>query len=137
MKKIVVVMLSAFLGLQCSDNIVSECATCPKPEQGQKVTFGELQRTIFTPQCISCHGGSFPSAGLNLEPGAAYLHLVNVPATTSLAKRVVPFSSSESYLVAVLDGQKAPQMPPTGRLNQAKIDSVIVWIDRGAVKDQE
>ena len=137
MKKIAVVILFACLGLRCSDNIVSECATCPKPEQGQKVTFGELQRTIFTPQCISCHGGTAPEAGLNLEPGEAFGNLVNVPAATSALKRIVPFKSSDSYLVWVLEGDKAPQMPPTGKLDRARIDSVIVWIDRGAVKDQE
>lgn len=47
-------------------------------------------------------------------------------------KLVVPFNSAESYLVWVLDGKQAPLMPPSGRLAQAQIDSVIAWIDRGA-----
>lgn len=126
---IIPLLLIAF---QCSKNIISECQECIEPASGTRITFSQIQNEIFTPQCASCHGGSFPSAGLNLETGKAYANLVNVPSTTAAQKRVAPYNSSESYLVWVLDGKKAPLMPPAGRLAQAKIDSVIAWIDRGA-----
>ncbi|MDZ7315462.1 MAG: hypothetical protein ONB24_04995 [candidate division KSB1 bacterium] len=121
-----------FFGFQCSKNIVSECRECVETPSGTRITFSAIQQTIFTPQCVSCHGGSYPAAGLNLEAGKAYEALVNVPSASSPQKRVVPFNSAESYLVWVLDGKQAPLMPPSGRLAQAQIDSVIAWIDRGA-----
>lgn len=132
MKKALIAIMM-FLTVQCGKNIVSECEECSDRQAGgQKTTLAEIQSDVFNQQCISCHGGTRPEAGLNLEEGLAYANLVNVNSTTASLKRVRPFSSSESYLVWVLEGEKAPQMPPPERLSQAKIDSVISWIDRGA-----
>lgn len=131
----VLILPFIFIVFQCSKNIVSECQECVETSGGTQITFSEIQRTLFTPQCASCHGGSVPAAGLNLETGKAYANLINVQSTTAPQIRVVPYKSAESYLVWVLDGKKAPLMPPSGRLSQAKIDSVIAWIDRGAPND--
>lgn len=120
-------------GIQCDNKIVSDCLTCAEQQPaGQKITLSEIQQTIFNPQCISCHGGNQPAAGLNLSEGLAHLNLVNQQSTTAAQVRVVPNKSSASYLVWVLEGEKAPLMPPTGALSRTKIDSVIAWIDRGA-----
>lgn len=132
MKKVLLVLITAFFFVQCSKNIVSECDTCTTQPTGQKITFSEIQSSIFNVQCVSCHNNAAPPAGLSLEAGVAYANLVNVPSTTAALKRVAPFNSAESYLVWVLEGEKAPLMPPSGRISQARIDSVIAWIDRGA-----
>lgn len=132
LKKLFLIAIVAFLAVQCSKNIISECDTCSTPPTGQKITFSEIQSSIFNQQCITCHNSDAPPAGLNLETDVAYANLVNVQSTTAAPKRVAPFKSAESYLVWVLEGEKAPLMPPSGRISQARIDSVIAWIDRGA-----
>ena len=126
--------LMLLLLIHCSENIVSECQVCTEPA-GETITFSEIQQDIFNVACVSCHGGASPTAGLDLSQGNAYENLVNVNASTANASRVVPFSSEQSYLVDVLIGEKAPLMPPGTQLSQAKIDSVIAWIDRGAKND--
>ncbi len=132
MKHLLVALSLFSLTLFCEKNIVSECEECRKADTCCLITFGEIQQSLLTPQCVSCHGGSSPAANLNLEAGHAYDQLINVDAVTAPHKRVVPFKSSESYLVWALEGQKAPLMPPSGKINQAMIDSVVAWIDRGA-----
>lgn len=127
-------VLSLFVGgVYCDNKIVSDCLTCADQQPaGEKATLSQIQQTIFNPQCISCHSGSQAEAGLNLAEGFAHQNLVNQPSTTASQLRVVPNNSSASYLVWVLEGEKAPLMPPTGALSQAKVDSVAAWIDRGA-----
>ena len=132
MKKVLLVLITAFFFVQCSKNIVSECDTCTTQPTGQKITFSEIQSSIFNVQCVSCHNNAAPPAGLSLEAGVAYANLVNVPSTTAAHTRVARLTCAQSFWFWVLQGQKAPLRPPSGWISQARIDSVIAWIDRGA-----
>jgi len=90
-------------------------------------TLTQIQTTLFTPSCVSCHdpGGS---AGLNLTAGSAFSNLVNVPATTSSGSRVVPGNPASSVLVTFLaDGHRN-----VSAANQALISS---WISAGALNN--
>jgi len=90
-------------------------------------TLTQIQTTIFTPSCISCHdaGGS---AGLNLTAGSAYANLVNVPATTLPGNRVVPGNPGASALVTQLaNGHRS-----VSAANQALISA---WISAGALNN--
>lgn len=90
------------------------------------VTLSQVQTSIFTPQCIGCHGGSDPTSDLNLEAGQAHSNLVNVPATTQSGTRVVPFDPDSSVLVVFLeDGHR--NLPP------ADIQAIRDWITAGAL----
>jgi mono/diheme cytochrome c family protein len=104
------------------------------------VTLTQLQTTIFSPRCASCHtggGGSLP-ASMNLtSANATFAALVNVASIgRPSVMRVVPGDSAGSYLVRKLeggpdiDGVRMPQFGPY--LSTAEINSVKSWIDAGA-----
>ena len=119
----------------CSDNIISECQVCTDNVPAAKTTFADIQQNIFNVSCISCHSGGQPTGGLDLSEGASYDNLVNKKSNASSLNRVEPFNSSNSYLIKALEGMGAPLMPPGIGLSQAKIDSIISWINRGAAYD--
>ncbi len=90
-------------------------------------TFTQLQTTIFTPLCTSCHSAG-GDAGLNLSAGSAFANLVNVPATTRTGMRVVPGSPGTSALVAQLAGGHRS----VSAANQSLISA---WISAGALNN--
>jgi len=91
--------------------------------------FSAIQQNIFNKRCTVCHSGSIPSGGLDLSEGNAYGELIN-------KELVVPRNSGSSILFQRLNSDNPDfQMPPTGKLPQALIDSVAVWIDRGALRN--
>ncbi|MBK9798093.1 MAG: PKD domain-containing protein [Holophagaceae bacterium] len=90
-------------------------------------TLTQLQTTIFTPLCTSCHSAG-GDAGLNLSAGNAYANLVNVPATTRSGQRVVPGSPGTSALVAQLAGGHRS----VSAANQSLISA---WISAGALNN--
>jgi len=89
-------------------------------------TLTMVQDAIFTPSCTGCHGGSNPTAELNLEQGQSHGDLVNVPATTQPGVRVIPFDADNSVLVIFLDD---------GHRNLPADDRLMIrsWIDAGAL----
>ncbi len=94
---------------------------------GTAPTLTQLQTTIFTPLCISCHGVN-GSAGMNLSAGSAYANLVNVPASTRTGLRVVPSNPGSSALVAQLAGGHRS----VSAANQSLISA---WITAGALNN--
>ena len=81
-------------------------------------------------------GSTSPNASLQLTPDQAYANLVDVTSVQSPSlKRVKPFDSANSYLMKKLNGSGTSVMPPGGKLNKARIDSVAAWITRGAPND--
>jgi mono/diheme cytochrome c family protein len=107
------------------------------------VTLAQLQSTIFTPRCSSCHTGN--GAGLpgsmNLTSAAAsFAALVNVTSVENAAlKRVLPGQPNDSYIVHKLEGTdigNTSRMPLGGPfLDQATIDMVRAWITQGALNN--
>ena len=103
-------------------------------------TLSQLQSTIFTPICATCHtgGGATLPASLNLSSAAAsYAALVGVASTQQPAVlRVAPNNVAGSYLVQKLEGAPGitgERMPLFGQaLSQATIDTVKSWINSGA-----
>lgn len=97
------------------------------PAGGTAPTLTQIQTTIFTASCTSCHSAG-GSAGMNLTAGNAYSNLVNVPATTLPGLRVVPGSPSTSALVTQLaNGHRS-----VSAANQALISA---WITAGALNN--
>jgi hypothetical protein len=102
---------------------------------GIRATFSSIQEKVFTPTCAlsGCHGGS---QNPNLSSGQAYSNLVNKASSQKPSVlRVKPGESTNSYLIDKLTGDDTSVMPPSGQLSQATIDSIIVWIDNGALND--
>ena len=115
----------------------------PAPPPPAAVTLAQLQSTIFTPRCSSCHtgGGAALPASMNLTSAAAtFAALVNVASTEQPAlQRVLPNDAANSYLIHKLEGAAGitgDRMPLGGPfLDQATIDQVKSWIDAGAANN--
>lgn len=120
------------------------------PTPNLETRFSSIQTEIFEntdvsgrASCVSCHNatGQAFAAGLNLERGAAYAALVNVPARTKpSAIRVVPGDANASYLVHKLQGGpdivgfRMPRFGPP-YLTDGQISVIRRWIDLGAAND--
>lgn len=103
------------------------------------VTLTQLQSSIFTPRCASCHtgGGSSLPASMNLSSeSATRASLVGVASVeVPSLQRVAPGDPDNSYLIHKLEGTQTSgaRMPLGGPfLDQATIDSVRAWIQAGA-----
>lgn len=99
--------------------------------------FQEIQNTIFTPICTTCHIGGGAPLGLRLDEGNSYATLVNVSsAEVPGTLRVNPGNPNASYLVQKIEGTAAvgARMPANGPpfLTQDRIDLVRRWISAGA-----
>ncbi|MGH7895323.1 MAG: hypothetical protein ACREQL_11695 [Candidatus Binatia bacterium] len=100
---------------------------------------------IFTQTCTftGCHSGSSPQSGLTLEDGQSLASLVNQRALAApKLVRVKPGSIKKSFLTKGLFGVGARQMPdgcpdikaPVERcLSPAEIDTILAWIQAGAL----
>ena len=99
----------------------------------------DIQVKVFNVTCAlsGCHGSTNTQAGLLLTQGNSFSELVNVQgeAFTNF-KRVVPDSSSQSLLVKLIKGELSPRMPKDrDALPPAVIDSIVKWIDTGALNN--
>lgn len=119
------------VGEQCRSGL---CVGCGAP-----VSFAATIQPIFTASCTTgCHGGSRPSAGLDLSPGNAYAALVGklTSGCRDNRVRVAAGNPSGSYLLDKLLGQNmcsGSQMPARGTsLPPAQIEAVRSWICQGA-----
>ncbi len=89
-----------------------------------KVDFGRDVLPIFREQCGDCHGPAKQRAGMRLDRRSSVMK--------SFSRRVVPGSSSNSFVYYRLIGEYGAQMPPTGALRPEQIATVKAWIDQGA-----
>lgn len=103
-----------------------------------RAMFSDIQSKVFDNSCTSsgCHGNSNTQAALNLTTGISYSQLVNVSSRENPSlKRVLPGSSAQSLLILKLEGNGTSLMPPSGKLPKEIIDSIKVWIDKGALNN--
>ena len=85
----------------------------------------------------SCHGEG--SGGLTLDGDGDHEALVGVE-STGLAGEILVVSGDPdgSYLIKKMEGASGIEgdfMPPSGLLEQATIDQIRDWIERGAAND--
>ncbi|MFP4543978.1 MAG: hypothetical protein ACOCZW_02870 [Bacteroidota bacterium] len=139
MRKVIIItgMFIALLQYSCSDNIVSECETCPDENGEIPAGFSAIQDQVFNSGCAisGCHAGEFPAGNLNLTEGNSYENLVGKEALGSSILLVDPGNSENSWLIKKLKGDGTAVMPPEvagGKLPQAVVDSIEAWIDAGA-----
>jgi mono/diheme cytochrome c family protein len=113
------------------------------PPPPPMVTLTQLQSSIFTPRCATCHtgNGAVLPGSMNLTSAAAtFASLVNVTSEQNAAlKRVLPGQPNDSYLVHKLEGTNignTARMPFGGPfLDQPTIDMVRAWITQGALNN--
>ena len=90
------------------------------------VDFGREVLPIFKAQCYSCHGPTQQLNGFRLDRRGAALRGGTFPV-------IAPGSSAASRLyLRLLGGQIGQQMPPTGKLPDADIETIKNWLDQGA-----
>jgi mono/diheme cytochrome c family protein len=93
----------------------------PSPPEARTVDFDRDVKPIFAKHCISCHGPKQQKNGLRLDRKA------------DAAEALVPGKAADSLLFQLVTGQdKDRPMPPKERLGAVEIETLRLWIDRGA-----
>lgn len=98
------------------------------------LTYTRIQNQIFN-KCQLCHGGSSGdvAANLNLTASQSYEQLVNMQAEMAPSHtRVIPRSSTYSYLVQVLEKNIDFDHDASNSITPADKQLIIDWIDQGA-----
>lgn len=84
-------------------------------------------RPILANNCYSCHGPQTQSGGLRFDQKASLF------GHTASGKTVVsPDHPEASALIAAVQYGGAVKMPPTGKLPQKAIDTLVAWVRAGA-----
>lgn len=98
--------------ISCLKNVPinSYAPEAPKPhEMLETVSFEQVQKEVFIPKCISCHGNQ---GGVNLESHASAHHHMEAIRESTLQSKVMP---------------KSPISP----LNDRQYEVITAWIDAG------
>jgi len=90
------------------------------------VDFVRDVQPILNSNCLSCHAGSSPKAGLSLDT------FEGAQAGGDDGKIIVAGDSKNSLLGQKLTDTTGQQMPPTGSLPAKDIATILAWIDQGA-----
>lgn len=86
---------------------------------------------IFNSSCSlsACHRGTFPAGNLNLEASQAYEEL-----TKPGSGYVNTGNPTHSILYSMLISKTQP-MPPDEKLDPCKIETILRWIEQGALNN--
>jgi CHRD domain/Bacterial Ig domain len=102
-------------------------------------TLTQLQASMFTPICSTCHTGigTVPPGALNMNAGHTFATLVGVPSgEQATVEFIAPGDPTNSYVIQKLEGVSTisgVRMPAGGPyLSQATINQVAAWISAGA-----
>jgi glucose/arabinose dehydrogenase/phosphodiesterase/alkaline phosphatase D-like protein len=88
---------------------------------------------IFDRNCVRCHQGAQPPAGLVLSSGQAYGNIVNVPSTEYPQwMRVQPNNRAVSWLYEKITNQNPAVGSKMENLSADEIALIGAWIDQGA-----
>jgi uncharacterized protein (TIGR03118 family) len=108
-------------------------------------TLSQIQQSVLTPRCATCHDGSQPAGGalpgaMDLRSGHSFVSLVNVASLEQpTLMRVKPNEPESSYVIRKLKGSagiSGERMPLGGPfLDQTTIDEIESWIVSGAPND--
>ena len=98
-----------------------------------------LHKNIFFPKCANpgCHDGTFEPDYRTIQSTFSTLvfqraNKVTLDSVKLFSERVIPYNTTDSWLIERLTTQTSDYMPSNGvRLNSADIDHVKNWIDAG------
>lgn len=83
-------------------------------------------RPLLVERCLTCHGDEKPKGGLSLTRRAAAL------TGGDSGPALVPGNLGESLLVAAVEYESEPRMPPKGKLAADEIAALKRWVELGA-----
>lgn len=106
---------------------------------GQGITFSARIAPLLAANCGGCHGGTTPSAGLDLAtPEGLFDRLTANSTQQSGRKLVAPGQPQNSYLFLKLTGDGSitgTRMPQDRQLTEQELGDVETWILAGALND--
>lgn len=125
---IAISLVSAFIIFQNgSTNIVTAALPSETTVSVENVSFNRDIYPLVERRCVKCHGGEFPSEGLNLE---SYESLMS---GSQNGQVIVAGDSSNSLLFEQI---KSGEMPKRGSdLTAEQIQLIQQWIDEGALNN--
>lgn len=83
-------------------------------------------QALLQKSCLGCHGVGAQLSGLDLRSREAALQ------GGSRGAAVIPGNAAGSLLYKLVTGERAPQMPPAGKLTPDEVRLLKHWIDGGA-----
>jgi mono/diheme cytochrome c family protein len=89
----------------------------------ETLTYAGTMQPLLNTYCGSCHGGNSPSAGVNL---------LSYYAVRSF---VMSWGASYCMISRSLTGSGVTLMPPNQRLTSAQIQTILNWINQGALNN--
>ena len=116
----------------------------PNPPTNSSVSFKDDVQPIFSANCAlsGCHLPPNPQQGQNLSTGVAFFNIVNVPSRELPSmNRVTPGDPNNSYLAHKIRGTQnsvggsGATMPIGGVLSAAEINTIVAWIQQGALNN--
>lgn len=83
---------------------------------------------LFRTHCSTsgCHSGSNPEGNLNLDDAQAYAQL------SQPGKGYINLTKPEFSILYTQMNSSSQPMPPTGKLDDCKINLILKWIQQGA-----
>lgn len=108
-----IIVLSAIFFQSCTTAVIDEGNKNDLPPITRTVTYDADVKSIMTNNCITCHAGPAPSAGLDLS---------NYQNTR--------FSSEQGSLVPRMNDAANP-MPPNGKLSPQILQLIDKWVADG------
>jgi mono/diheme cytochrome c family protein len=113
----------------------SKRVDCTTESVEATISYANQVQRIFDFNCVICHQTGAANAGLNLELGLSYVHLVEKPSSQSELQRVAPGDVEASYLYHKLLGThlevggSGSSMPlGGGRLPSAELEIITTWM---------
>jgi hypothetical protein len=111
-------------------------------DSGVGISFSTSIQPIFDDNCIACHAGATPPAGLDLSTSNSWGNLVNVPcACDAGVLRVKPDDLSSMLLLKTSDapGLCGASMPkgqmPLSQSSPAQFQQLQEWVAQGALQN--
>jgi hypothetical protein len=95
----------------------------------EPIDFVRDVRPIFEAHCYECHAGDTQESGLRLD-----VKSVAMKGGDNHGPDIVPGKSNHSPLVEFITTDDSSHlMPPSGRMSDTEINTLVRWIDEGAV----
>ena len=124
-KTILLLLISSIVFFSCTYKKVELKKECDLPAS---VSFGQDILPVLNTQCSTpgCHTSSEHAGSLNLESNAAYTQLLS--SGSGYVDTITPeYSILYNKLISASDA-----MPPSGRLDDCKINLILKWIQQKA-----
>jgi len=109
----------------CLDKL--SAADAPEPTAKQIEFFEKKIRPMLVTRCFECHGNGRTKGGLSLASSGGLL------AGGESGAAVVAQQPEASLLLAAVRQTGELQMPPDGKLSDAEIADLALWIEQGAL----